>query len=185
MANLSEIIPRRGKRGGVGEQGAKGATGAQGPSAPPIGVVIMWHGLLANIPSGWQLCDGTNGTPDLRDKFVRGAANGQNAGGTGGAATHTHDNHAAQGHTGIAVSDHAALTHSGMAVSNHSTCTGTYAAANSYPRSSGYTHSVTQPNQHAAQSHSITQPSDHAAESHSTVNHEPPYYKVVFIRRMT
>lgn len=37
------------------------------------GAILLWYGLIATIPSGWRLCDGTNGTPDLRDKFVVGA----------------------------------------------------------------------------------------------------------------
>jgi hypothetical protein len=39
----------------------------------PVGGIIMFSGLVASIPTGWQLCNGTNGTPDLRDKFVIGA----------------------------------------------------------------------------------------------------------------
>jgi microcystin-dependent protein len=39
----------------------------------PIGGIILWDGYLANIPSGYALCDGTNGTPDLRNKFIVGA----------------------------------------------------------------------------------------------------------------
>lgn len=39
----------------------------------PKGGIIMWFGSIANIPSGWVLCDGSNGTPDLRDKFIVGA----------------------------------------------------------------------------------------------------------------
>ena len=39
----------------------------------PVGGIIMYDGLVASIPAGWALCDGTNGTPDLRDKFVIGA----------------------------------------------------------------------------------------------------------------
>ena len=39
----------------------------------PTGAIVMWNGTLATIPSGWHACDGTNGTPDLRDKFVVGA----------------------------------------------------------------------------------------------------------------
>jgi hypothetical protein len=50
----------------------------------PSGIINMWSGTLANIPTGWVLCDGSNSTPDLRDKFVRGAANGANPGSTGG-----------------------------------------------------------------------------------------------------
>lgn len=54
------------------------------------GGIIMWHGLLANIPADYALCDGNNGTPDLRDKFVRGSANGVDPGGVGGAINHNH-----------------------------------------------------------------------------------------------
>jgi len=42
--------------------------------AMPRGAIIMWSGLLANIPVGWALCDGANGTPDLIGKFITGAA---------------------------------------------------------------------------------------------------------------
>lgn len=42
-------------------------------SAIPIGCIVMWSGTIATVPSGWRLCDGTNNTPDLRDKFVIGA----------------------------------------------------------------------------------------------------------------
>jgi hypothetical protein len=62
----------------------------QAPAAIPSGVIVMWSGLLSNIPSGWALCDGSNGTPDLRDKFIYGSSAGQNPGGTGGAASHIH-----------------------------------------------------------------------------------------------
>ena len=55
----------------------------------PTGIIMMWHGLIANIPAGWVKCDGTNGTPDLRAKFVRGAPGTTEAGSTGGADTHT------------------------------------------------------------------------------------------------
>ena len=50
---------------------------------PQIGSIVEWSGLLANIPNGYQVCDGTNGTPDLADKFVRGTTG--EAGATGGA----------------------------------------------------------------------------------------------------
>jgi hypothetical protein len=40
----------------------------------PVGVIVAWSGTIANIPSGWVLCDGQNDTPDLRDKFVIGAS---------------------------------------------------------------------------------------------------------------
>ena len=36
----------------------------------PSGVIVMWSGAILNIPTGWVICDGTNGTPDLTDRFV-------------------------------------------------------------------------------------------------------------------
>ena len=39
----------------------------------PSGGIVMWSGSIASIPSGWYLCNGSNGTPDLRNKFIIGA----------------------------------------------------------------------------------------------------------------
>ena len=39
----------------------------------PTGIIAMWSGLISNIPTGWNLCNGSNGTPDLRNKFIIGA----------------------------------------------------------------------------------------------------------------
>jgi len=51
----------------------------------PKGIIEIFVGLLANIPSGWRLCDGSNGTPDLRERFVRGVASAvTEPGATGG-----------------------------------------------------------------------------------------------------
>lgn len=61
---------------------------SQSLSLPP-GCIVEWHGLIAAIPSGYSLCDGTAGTPDLREKFLRGASAATEAGGIGGADTHT------------------------------------------------------------------------------------------------
>ena len=61
-----------------------------GSEGVPSGVIALWHGLLANIPSGWVLCDGNNDTPDLRGLFVVGANAGVEPGNTGGAVSHLH-----------------------------------------------------------------------------------------------
>jgi len=52
----------------------------------PPGVICMWSGTLATIPTGWALCDGTGTTPNLVAKFIRGVATaGTDPGSTGGA----------------------------------------------------------------------------------------------------
>jgi hypothetical protein len=53
------------------------------------GIIIWWYGASNAVPSGWHLCDGTTGTPDLRGKFVVGAGNTYNPGTAGGSATFT------------------------------------------------------------------------------------------------
>ena len=59
------------------------------------GMIILWSGSSASIPSGWLLCDGANSTPDLRNRFVVGATSTYAVGATGGSAdaivvSHTH-----------------------------------------------------------------------------------------------
>ena len=61
----------------------------------PSGGIIIWSGSAASIPSGWYLCNGSNSTPDLRDKFVVGAGSTYAVADTGGSAnaivvSHTH-----------------------------------------------------------------------------------------------
>ena len=56
-----------------------------GISAFVSGMIMLWSGSEGNIPSGWVLCNGSNSTPDLRDRFVVGAGNSYGVGSTGGA----------------------------------------------------------------------------------------------------
>lgn len=52
------------------------------PDSIPKGVIVMWSGTKETIPTGWALCDGTNGTPNLINRFVFGAANAGTKGGS-------------------------------------------------------------------------------------------------------
>ena len=59
------------------------------------GMIMLWSGSEASIPTGWVLCDGTNSTPNLQDRFVVGAGNTYAVGANGGSAdavvvSHTH-----------------------------------------------------------------------------------------------
>jgi hypothetical protein len=54
------------------------------------GMIILWSGTIASIPSGFALCDGNNGTPNLGDRFVFGANPTAIPGTTGGSLGHTH-----------------------------------------------------------------------------------------------
>jgi microcystin-dependent protein len=57
----------------------------------PTGIILLWSGSIASIPSGWVLCNGSNSTPDLRDRFVVGAGTTYAVNATGGANTVTLD----------------------------------------------------------------------------------------------
>jgi hypothetical protein len=58
----------------------------------PINSIIMWYGTPASLPPGWQLCDGTGGTPDLTDRVPIGVGGGSTtaSGTTSAAGGHTH-----------------------------------------------------------------------------------------------
>jgi len=61
----------------------------------PSGLIAIWSGSTGSIPNGWVICDGTNGTPDLRNSFILGAGNTYAVGATGGSTdaivvSHTH-----------------------------------------------------------------------------------------------
>ncbi len=74
----------------------------------PTGIITLWFGSIGTIPAGWALCDGTSGTPDLRNRFVPGAGGLYSPGFSGGAFEHDHffigsgHNHDMQAGTGIA-----------------------------------------------------------------------------------
>ena len=64
-------------------------------AAVPSGCILLWSGSTGSIPATFLLCDGTNGTPDLRDRFIVGAGNTYAVNATGGSAdaivvTHNH-----------------------------------------------------------------------------------------------
>lgn len=127
----------------------------------PIGMIMMWSGSVASIPFHWQLCDGTGGTPDLRDKFIVGAGNSYNPGVTGGAVDHDHDAHTDLVHAGADVDAHA-----GDSVEV------------------GYGGPTIIPFADAGdKSHAVTQPDNHTISAHSTESNLPPYYALCFIMR--
>jgi hypothetical protein len=64
-------------------------------STLPTGMILLWSGSIGSIPAGYLLCDGTNSTPDLRNRFIIGAGSSYSVNQTGGSAdsivvSHTH-----------------------------------------------------------------------------------------------
>lgn len=56
----------------------------------PRGLIVAWYGSTPDIPTGWQQCNGTNGTPDLRSLYLRGAGSGVGLGNLGYPNNHNH-----------------------------------------------------------------------------------------------
>lgn len=85
----------QGPPGPLGPQGIQGASGPQGPSGPegpsgvPIGGIILWSGSIGSVPVAYQLCDGSAGTPDLRDRFIVAAGSIYSVNQTGGVSSIT------------------------------------------------------------------------------------------------
>lgn len=72
----------------------------------PLKGIFIFIGDVANIPPNFVLCDGNNGTPDWRDKFIKITNTDDDIGDTGGSATHTHAASGSHGHTASSVHSH-------------------------------------------------------------------------------
>ena len=72
ISNATEITPRQQILSAPYALRASFADTAQNviTASIPKGVVVMWSGTIGSIPAGWALCNGANGTPDLRNRFV-------------------------------------------------------------------------------------------------------------------
>ena len=95
--NVTGAFQLDGTAGGSGQVllSAGGSNTPTWGNAFVAGMIMLWSGSSASIPSGWLLCDGTSSTPDLRNRFVVGAGSTYAVGATGGSAnavvvSHTH-----------------------------------------------------------------------------------------------
>lgn len=55
-----------------------------GEAKAPVGLISIWSGNFSSVPLGWSVCDGSNGTPNLRDRFIIGAGDSYSLNSTGG-----------------------------------------------------------------------------------------------------
>jgi hypothetical protein len=152
--------------------------------ALPRTIVLPYAGSLLEIPEGWQLCDGTNGTPNLADRFIVAAGPTRPAGSTGGAATVVSGAGGAHDH-GALTGEHA-LTTAQLPPHNHQTEWTQYGEGGGTGRpfvvADGFGANLSGTElagSGEAHRHSIT-----AAGTHThTVATVPPYYSLAFIAR--
>lgn len=137
---------------------------------PSNTVGIIQSGICAyynetSVPIGWYYCDGNNSTPDLRNKYLKGASTGADAGTTGGALTHGHTithNHTANSHT-----------HSGTSATSNPN---NKANGSDTTKAKAHTHTITL----AAATDTISNYTDTTAGNTDTV--EPAYKKIGVIK---
>ena len=138
-----------------------------GSEIVPVGGIAM-RSVLAGLPEGWLVCDGTNGTPDMRSMFVYGGT-----GANGGANSH---NHASSGATASG-GDH---THNGINIVSNTVSgtliTSSYNPMNNVSDTHNHTASNLTSNTSAAHTHTISDTSNDSVL--------PPYVTVYYIMRM-
>lgn len=135
----------------------------------PLGGATLWYGTVSTLPEGWQICDGTNGTQDLRGKFILGATLDEDLGVTGGSGTHIHDGGTvASG--GAHVHTPSSKTTGGISASTGVTGSGLWTTGNAH------THNIT-PTIGSKGTH------DHTLGISGAADGLPPYKKLFWIAR--
>jgi len=146
----------------------------------PAGGIIMWSGAISDVPSGWALCDGTNGTPDLTGRFVVHAdadSGGTYApGDTGGAddVTLTEAQMPSHTHTGT-TSEDGAHAHSHFAMSG---ANGRFVDGGGSGNNTGQTRTTSTAGNHT---HTFTTNSTGGDASHEN---RPPFYALAYIMKL-
>ncbi len=142
-------------------------SGAVAPVVP-AGVIVAFTGTVA--PSGWVFCDGSNGTPDLRNRFIVGAGAAYAVGASGGVDSHSVSNHQ---HT------YATHTHSGSGFTLNATTQSTtdYYSTGTGKTLATYTHK-----------HTFTWPGQTTTDSSGlggsgSVDNRPAFFSLAFIMK--
>lgn len=97
------IVELRLTAGSIGEIASQLTADIIAATQLPRGIITMWSGATNAVPSGWALCDGNKGTPNLKDRFIVGAGQSYGVGNTGGNWTQTPSVRISAAGTGIQV----------------------------------------------------------------------------------
>ena len=154
----------------------------QAAAAPiPIGGIIMWSGLISNIPIGWSLCNGTNGTPNLQDRFIVGAGSSYTVGATGGSSDAIVVEHSHTGTTSTAVL-RGTVTKLSETFNDSATTSGVFSKTTGFAESNTPadvdTSNTGQLNFNADHSHTLT---TNTVGSSGINANLPPYYALAYI----
>ena len=141
------------------------------PDAFLPGMIVLWSGTTATIPTGWALCNGTNGTPNLTDRFVVGAGSNYGVAQTGGSKDAIVVSHNHTGTTGSAGSH----THTVSTPTGRGRYQGGGYTDNAYALAGTVTTSSA-----GAHTHGFT---TSTKGSSGTNRNLPPYYALAYIMR--
>lgn len=152
--------------------------------AIPSGLIVIWNGDASSVPAGWAICNGSNGTPDLRDRFVVGAGGSYSQGTTGGGSTTTPTcTFTAQAIT-LTDAQLPSHTHSYMdRTPNTARTTGPYSSlgtVTSTNRSTYYTCNASETYSGSRQAHGH----ENSSLSIDQINYTPPYMAKLFIMKL-
>ncbi|MHA1671330.1 MAG: hypothetical protein ACTSV5_12250 [Promethearchaeota archaeon] len=141
----------------------------------PIGLIVMWAGTIDTIPADWELCNGSNGTPDLREKFIRGAPLGEDPGTIGGDVAHNHTYTEIPNHRHSIDSANPSHSHSGVRGTSTTLSIDIFVSRNVYKPTGGYTSYANAPH-----IHTVLQIGQVSCTTENAEN-LPPLFKVAFI----
>jgi hypothetical protein len=164
----------------VSDDSTKFATTAFVRDIIPTGVIVMWSGTIATIPTGWFLCDGSNSTPDLRSRFIIGA----NADDAGVAKTNVTGSATQSGGTkdAIVVSHTHTATVTDPGHTHQYKQTGNSTGTSSFSRT-GLTSAFTNANDLIEPSTTGVTVANSTEGSSGTNQNLPPYYALAFIMK--
>lgn len=151
----------------------------------PTGGIIMWSGSVVSIPGGWALCDGSNGTPDLRGRFIVGAGGAYSPGNTGGAETVTLDATQIPSHThsvNLTTSSDGSHTHGYFQAPTWAVAYSSGTITRAY-LGSGTTPPTRSTDAAGVHSHSVNGNTGSAGSGAAHEN-RPPYYALAYIMRL-
>ena len=168
--------------GGAGTSGQV-LTSAGGSNTPtwvdpfPSGGIIMWSGSIATIPSGWFLCNGSNGTPDLRNRFIVGAGSTYSPAATGGYTDATLVGHSHTGTTSTAGNHIHSIQLSGEAAPEPRAAAMITRGTDGYQTSGAAGNYLGTAGNH---NHTFTTTTEGASKTNKNL---PPYYALAFIMK--
>jgi microcystin-dependent protein len=152
--------------------------GSKASGTIPIGGIIMWSGAIANIPTGWRLCNGSDDTPDLRNRFIVGAGSGYSPGQNGGSADATLVSHSHTGSTTI----NGQHRHKVPIQRNDDGDSGLDGLTPDDSESSNVTVYGTETEAAGNHSHTLTISTEGSSATNANL---PPYYALAFIMRVS